>query len=134
VTLPARRPRSASPPQGAPQGGPPPGGGFFGGGGGSGPGGPANNPKLAAAIKACGGANLRPGRRFRLSQTRVNAYVACVRKHGYNLPKPNFSGKGPVFPSSIRSNPKFQAASKACQNLLVRPRPVGARTTTTAKS
>jgi hypothetical protein len=139
VTLPARRPGSGRPyGGGAPPNGGPPGGGFFGGGGGGGGGaggrGFADNPKLAAALKACGGGNFRSGQRFRLSQTKVNAYVACVRQHGYNLPKPNFSGKGPVFPSNIRSNPKFQAASKACQSLLVPPRPGGAGTSTTARS
>ena len=129
VTLPNRRPGNGQRPPGGgggPYGGGPPGGGFFGGGGGGGGGGGfANNPKLAAALKACGGGNFGPGRRFQLSKTRVNAYVACVRKHGYNLPTPNFSGKGPVLPSNIRSNPKFQAASKACQSLLVPPRPSG---------
>jgi hypothetical protein len=38
------------------------------------------------------------------------------------MPAPNFSGKGAVFPANIRSNAKFQAASRACQNLLVPPR------------
>jgi len=30
-----------------------------------------------------------------------------------------------VFPSNIRNNAKFQAASRACQSLLVPPRPNG---------
>ncbi len=64
----------------------------------------------------------------------MNAYVACVRQHGYNLPKPNFSGKGPVFPANIRSNPKFQTASKACQSLLIPRRPSGGGTSTTSRS
>jgi hypothetical protein len=41
-----------------------------------------------------------------------------VRQHGYSLPNPNFSGHGPVFPASIRSNPKFESASRPCQRLL----------------
>jgi hypothetical protein len=49
--------------------------------------------------------------------------VACVKQHGYNLPAPNFSGKGPVFPASISKNAKFQAAAKSCQADL---RPAGA--------
>ena len=49
--------------------------------------------------------------------------MTCVRQHGYNLPNPNFSGKGPVFPANIQNNAKFQAASRACQSLLVPPRP-----------
>jgi hypothetical protein len=120
-------------------GGPPPGGGggFFGGGGsGSGSaGGQTNrsrffNSKTAAAFKACGasfGRNFRPGgRRFQLSHTKINQYVACVRKNGYSaMPNPNFSGKGPIFPASIRSNKQFQAASKKCQSILVSPPPAG---------
>ena len=152
VTLPARPP--GAPGGGAPggaQGGAPPSGGggtgttgtgttgtgttgtgttprrgFFGGGG------FANNPKLRAAFQACGakfgfGAGGR-GFRGRLSHTAITKYVTCVRQHGYNLPSPNFSGKGPVFPAKIRTNPKFQAASRACQSLLAPPRPSGSGT------
>jgi hypothetical protein len=82
-----------------------------------------NNPKLAAAFKACGAdfGGFRGGAGIgRLSHTAINNYVTCVRQHGYpQMPAPNFSGKGAVFPANIRSNPKFQAASRACQNLLV---------------
>lgn len=81
-----------------------------------------NNPQLQAAFRACG-ANFgfRAGGRFgRVSHQAVDNYVACVKAHGYSeMPKPNFSGKGPIFPASIRSNPQFQAASRSCQNLLV---------------
>ncbi len=127
VTLPNRRPGSRRPGAGGPGGPGGPGGGFFGGGGGgAGAGGglAQRNPKLAAAIQACGGFR-GGGRRFRLSRTAINSYVACVRQHGYNLPNPNFSGKGPVFPASIRTDPKFQSASRACQSLLV-PQRTGA--------
>ena len=41
------------------------------------------------------------------------------------MPNPNFSGKGPIFPANIRTNTKFQAASKTCQSILVPPRPSG---------
>ncbi len=83
---------------------------FFGGG--------AANPKLQAAFKACG-ANFRGGARLgRVSHQTIQKYVACVRQHGYDLPNPNFSGHGAVFPASIRSKPKFQSASRACQSLL----------------
>jgi hypothetical protein len=125
VTLPAR------PPGGS--GGPPPGSsgstgtngtgttprrGFFGGGGGF-----AANPKLRAALQACGGRfGFGGGQRFRPSRAVITQYVTCVRQHGYNLPSPNLSGKGPVFPSNIRGNAKFQSASRACQNLLAPPR------------
>lgn len=113
VTLPAR-PQSGSGSSGT---GPRPGGGggFFGGA--------ASNPKLAAAFKACGGFRFRGGSaRFRtVSHQEIDKYVTCVRQHGFDMPNPNFSGKGPVFPASIRSNKKFQSASRSCQSLLVRP-------------
>jgi hypothetical protein len=39
-----------------------------------------------------------------------------------------------VFPPSIRTDPKFIAASKACANLLVRPGAGGTGTSTTASA
>jgi len=100
----------------------PRGGFFFGGGGGAGR--FANNPKLQAAMKACGGGrSFGTGRRFTLSHAAVDKFVACVKAHGYNLPAPNFSGKGGIFPSSIEKNAKFQAAAKSCASDL---RPAGA--------
>jgi hypothetical protein len=54
-----------------------------------------------------------------LTHPAIQKYVACVRTHGYpSMPAPNFFGKGSVFPAKIRSDPKFQAASRACQSLL----------------
>ncbi len=98
--------------------------GFFGRGGGF-----ANDPKLRAAFQACGAKfGFRGGGqgfRGRLSRTAVTKYVTCVRQHGYNLPSPNFSGQGPIFPANIRTNKKFQTASRACQSLLVPARPSG---------
>jgi hypothetical protein len=109
------------------------GGGFFGGGGGF-----ANNPKLRAALQACGAKfGFRGGGqgfRGRVSRANVTKYVTCVRQHGYNLPNPNFSGKGGIFPTNIRSNKKFQAASRACQSLLVPPRPSGSGSGTSTNS
>ena len=129
VTLPARPPAGAAGAGRTPYGGGPPAGGAPGFGGGV----FRSNPKVRAALQACG-ANFG-ARRFQLSHQAINRYVACIRQHGYNMPNPNFSGNGPVFPASIRSNPKFQAASRACQNLLVPPRPGGGtRTTTTSAS
>ena len=135
VTLPAR-PAAARqrPPGGYGEGGAPP-GFFFGGGGGNGapgggggaphgrPGGQFGNPKFRAALQACGGGRF-PQRRFRLNKAAVTKFAACVKQHGYNLPTPNFSGKGPIFPANIQSNKKFQAAAKACASDL---RPQGAR-------
>jgi hypothetical protein len=105
--------------------------GFFGGGGGA-----ATNPKFRAALQACGAkfgfGGGGQGFRGRLSRTAITKYVTCVRQHGYKLPSPNFSGKGPVFPSNIQGNAKFQAASRACQSLLGPPRPSGTSTTSGA--
>jgi hypothetical protein len=101
-----------------------------------GSGGFANNPKLQAAFEACG-ANFgfRGGAfRGRLSHAAITKYVTCVRQHGYNLPNPNFSGHGPVFPANIRTNAKFQSASKACQSLLLPPRPSGSSSGTSTNS
>jgi hypothetical protein len=118
VTLPTRR--TGTRPAGG-YGGYGGGGGFFFGGGGAGASRFAN-PKFQAAFKACGGAaSFRPGnfaRRAALSHTAVTAFVACVDKHGYKMPAPNFSGKGPIFPKTVESNAKFQAASKACASTL----------------
>jgi hypothetical protein len=144
VTLPARPPRAPGAPGGAAPGdgtgtgttgtgttrtgttgtGTTPRRGFFGGGG------FAANPKLRAAFQACG-ARFGFGRggggfRGRLSHAAITKYVSCVRQHGYKLPNPNVSGTGPVFPANIRNDPKFQAASRACQSLLVPPRGSGA--------
>lgn len=131
VTLPTRRPGAGAPGAGGPPAGG--GGGFFGGGGGAARG-RFSNPKFRAAIQACGGGNFRAGGRaggrFRISHTTINNYVACVRKHGFpQMPSPNFSGSGGVFPANIRTNPKFQTASRACQSILVPARPGGTSTT-----
>jgi hypothetical protein len=144
VTLPTRPPvpqgsgapgsSGSSSGSGTTPGGAPPGSGsgrprFFGGGGGSGRGffgggggGFAGNPKVRAALKACG-ANFRTRGRFNPAARKaaINKFITCVRQHGYNLPNPNFSGHGAVFPSKIQSDPKFQAASKACASLLRPP-------------
>jgi hypothetical protein len=131
VTLPAGRgPGAGAPPGGAPgagSGNPPagaPGSGSgnppAGGPPGGFPGGAAGNSKFRAAFKACG-ANFPAGRRSGFNRQTIQKYVTCVRNHGYNLPNPNFSGNKPVFPANIRSNKKFQSASKACQSLLAPP-------------
>ena len=134
VTLPARPRGNTGPPGGGTgttgTGTTPRRGFFFGGGGG-----PAANPKFRAALQACGAKfGFRGGQGFRgrITHTTITKYVTCVRQHGYNLPNPNFSGKGPIFPANIQSNKKFQAASKACQSLLVPPRPSGTSTTSGA--
>jgi hypothetical protein len=84
---------------------------------------------MRAAFQACGarfgfGAG---GGRFRgqITHTAINNFVKCVKQHGYNMPAPNFSGTGPIFPRNIETNAKFQAASRACQSLLIPARPNG---------
>ena len=126
VNFPAR-PAGGAPPQGggAPQGG---GGGFLFGGGGTGGGGQQfrADPKFQAAAKKCG-LNLNGGgqRRFNPAgnpqfRQSIDSFVSCVRKDGYDLPSPNFSGSGPVFDASKvnRNDPKFQRAAQKCQSLL----------------
>jgi hypothetical protein len=82
------------------------------------PGGGAVGPKLQAALKACGAKFPARGRSASFSHQAIQKYVTCVRQHGYNLPTPNYSGRGSVFPNSVRSKPKFKTASRACQSLL----------------
>jgi hypothetical protein len=121
VTLPTRPPGAGT--GGGAGGAPPAGGGGAGsgqgrrglfGGGGAGAGGFANNPKLRAAFQACGGGRSFGARRFTPNHAAVTKFVACVKQHGYNLPAPNFSGKGPIFPAKIEANKTFQTASRAC--------------------
>ena len=122
VTLP-NRPRGASGPTG-PRGAGAAGGLLFGGGGGGG--GPQlqDNPQFQAAAKKCG-LNLRQGGQVRFTNSprfkqSITKFAACVRRNGYDLPSPNFSGKGPVFSAGKvnRNDPKFVKAAQKCQSLL----------------
>ncbi|HWD64742.1 MAG TPA: hypothetical protein VG405_06170 [Solirubrobacteraceae bacterium] len=144
VTLPTRRPGAAgggggyfggssgttgsgAPPTGG-AGAPPAGG--FGGSAGSGAGPYRNSSKFRTAFKACGGSfgQFRSGAgraRGRFSAAVLDKFVTCVRKHGYDLPKPNTSGSGAIFPRSIESNKKFQAAAKSCTSVLRPSTPPG---------
>jgi hypothetical protein len=125
VTLPSRPAGARRRPPGGGYGAGAP-GFFFGGGGGNRSGAPGagrfNNPKFRAALQACGGGRF-PQRRASLNKAAITKFTACVKQHGYNLPTPNVSGKGPVFPAAIQRNKKFQAAAKACASDL---RPQGA--------
>ncbi|MBS1678651.1 MAG: hypothetical protein JST08_14845 [Actinobacteria bacterium] len=51
----------------------------------------------------------------------VRRYAACVRKNGYELAAPNFSGEGPVFKQSESESAAFKKASAKCQSLLGGP-------------
>jgi hypothetical protein len=108
--------------------------GFFGGGGG---GAFANNPKEAQAFQKClasvgfgGFGGRRPGSfvaRGTRERTAITSYVACMKSHGVDLPKPNFSGHGSIFPGSInRNTTAFRNANTACQHLLTFLPPSGA--------
>lgn len=140
VTLPQRARR----PQGAggtgtgtgTNGTPPPGGRRLGGGLFGGSGGralsSAQRTKLQAAVRACGasvgaGSFGRGGfggarRNSATYRAAVTKFVACVKQHGYALPAPNLSGSGPVFDASKvnQRDPRWIAASRACQSLLPR--------------
>jgi hypothetical protein len=51
----------------------------------------------------------------------VRQYAACVRKNGYELAEPNFSGEGPIFEKSESESAAFKRASAKCQSLLGGP-------------
>ncbi len=124
VTLPQRRPGQGRPTGTGTNGAPPAGAGrgFFGGGRGQSS---AQRTRMQAAFRRCGvtfggrgGRGGFGGRRFNSATYRaaITRFVACVRQHGYDLPAPNTTGRGPVFDSSKvnQRDPKFIAASRAC--------------------
>jgi hypothetical protein len=96
--------------------------------------------KLQQAMEKCGGGPGGPGGAGRRGgpagqargrrpdvndadyQASIKAYAACVRKNGYDLPDPDFSGKGPIFdPKEVdQQDATFKKASKACQSTLRR--------------
>lgn len=119
VTLPHRAGPGGGVPPGGPGGGPP--GGFGGGPPGGGAGRFGSNPKFQAAFRACG-ANF-PRRRVSptLRRAAIQNFVTCVRRHGYKLPAPNFSGHGAIFPAKVATNSKFRAASRSCLTILRAP-------------
>ncbi|MEV4422006.1 hypothetical protein AB0L40_18775, partial [Patulibacter sp. NPDC049589] len=98
----------------------------------------AQRKKLQAALKSCGvttpqgggnraGGGGRPDVNNATYRKSIEAYAACVRKNGFDLPKPDFSGNGPIFdPKTVdQTDPKFQKASAACQSTLQQGRPSG---------
>jgi hypothetical protein len=120
VTLPSRPGNGPSGPTGPRGAGA--GGFLFGGGNGAGAG--QADPKFQAAAKKCGlNFNRNPQGRItdnpQFKQS-ITKFAACVRKNGYDLPSPNFSGNGPVFSASKvnRDDPKFVKAAQKCQSLL----------------
>jgi hypothetical protein len=103
------------------------------GDGGAPPGG--SDSDLRAALEECGvdpaqgpggpaGSGGRGGAPF--GET-IEAFAACVRENGFDLPDPNTSGDGPVFdPEQVdQEDPAFKKASRKCQDEL-RPDAPGA--------
>ena len=88
--------------------------------------GSANNPKFAAAEKACAG--LRPkggfgggfGGRGGVSSTAFAAYRNCLKLHGVTLPTRGTSSNSPPSTADT-SSAAYQAAAAACASL--RPTP-----------
>jgi hypothetical protein len=131
VTLPTRKAGGGTPPTSSENGA---------GGPGSGPQLPGgiNRTKLQEALKKCGGGagfggGRIPGGRFNDKQARaaLTKYAACLRENGVDVPKPNTSGKGPVFDTKgiDTSSAAFKKAQSKCKSLLpnfFRGRPGGA--------
>ena len=68
-----------------------------------------------AVLKDCG-----PPPRLPLSATAItilHAYTACIAKHGYQLPTPNTSGNGPVFPAGTDRIRGYRTAAKSCTSI-----------------
>jgi len=88
----------------------------------------ANNPKLAAAFRACAGAafpgrgNFNPAnaKQFRAQRdAAIRKFIACVKQQGYTGSlTPNLSGNGPVLAQSLQTDKQFLAAAKPCESLL----------------
>lgn len=158
-------PEGGTPPEGGapPEGGPGGEGGLPGGGappagadgegrrGGFGNLSDEEREKLQKAMEECGGgrggpgatdgrggpngARRRPDVTSKTYQKSIKAYVACVRKNGYDLPDPDFSGDGPIFdPKKVdQQDATFKKASVACQSELRSQRSEGdAGSTTTS--
>jgi hypothetical protein len=78
----------------------------------------ASRATYRAALRACGGANLRVSKRLRtVPRTQsLKRFVACMRAHGQNLPEPNTSGKGPIFDTKglDTHSSAFTTAARTC--------------------
>lgn len=90
----------------------------------------AERARMSAALQKCGGVRGR-FRRFGFDarspafRRALTAYVACVRRNGFDLPAPNTTGKGPIFdPRKVNPrDPRYLAANAKCQQLLAAARP-----------
>lgn len=76
--------------------------------------------KYEAAIRKCGGSSFR-GRGFAAGNPAVlTKFSECMRRNGVNLPKPNTSGKGPIFGTKglDRNSSTFKNAESKCRSEL----------------
>lgn len=89
----------------------------------------ADQTKIQAAFKACGGTRGGfPGGGAANTQA-FAAYFSCLSDHGVTVPTSTSDAQaGPAALNSVRSDPKFAAANKTCQALL----PTAGPTTTTS--
>jgi hypothetical protein len=105
-----------------------------------GAGGFASNPAFAKALAACGGFGGFGGGRFGASgasaapnpatsatyRAEIVSYAACMKTNGVALPKPNFSGKGFVFGTTVNQHTSaFVAANAKCRSLITTTAPAG---------
>jgi hypothetical protein len=95
----------------------------------------ANPSAMEAAQNACRRyapvhkENLTPAERAQAEDSALK-FAQCMRSHGVEVPNPTFSSSGSGFAIKIQggrgkvnpSSPGFQAAQKACQSLLPKPR------------
>ena len=103
-------------------------------------GGFASNPAYAKAFAKCGGFGGFAGGRFGATgaggfhppgvsaqyQAEIIRYAACMKTAGVTLPKPNFSGRGFVFGTSVNQRSAvFVAANAKCKQLLTPTAPAG---------
>jgi hypothetical protein len=78
---------------------------------------PSSHGGNFGAAGALNGKHTFSSPRFRQALTK---FAACLRQNGVNLPAPNTSGKGPVFPTKgiNPSSPQFKAAEIKCRSVL----------------
>jgi hypothetical protein len=73
------------------------------------------NPRYTAVVKECGVARRPP----LSAQTTalLGSYTACVARHGYRLPAPDTTGRGPVFPAGTDQIARYRTAAAGCASI-----------------